>query len=374
MNTALIVAAGSGSRSQLNESKVLFKVNDKPIFLYSVETYLALGYQVILVVAKNDLDTIKTYVDDNVKLVIGGKTRSDSVRSGLAEVITPYVYIHDAARPMVSIEDIKKVESALELHDAVFLAEPVTSALKLYNNHHVESKDRNQYILAQTPQAFLTEKIKYAYIRNTKHYDDDIGLYQAFYPDEQVEVILSKKANPKLTYPEDFKAFKLMIESDIQRRIGHSFDLHRLKEGRKLILGGIEIEHSKGLLGHSDADVLLHAISEALLGALALGDLGTHFPDTDPRYKDLDSKEILKKAHELITEKGYFIRNIDSTIYAQMPKLNPHMTTIRENIATMLNVDIEKISVKATTYEGLEAIGKEEAMAAEAVVLLERLS
>lgn len=374
MNTALIVAAGSGSRSQLNESKVLFKANDKPLFLYSVETFLDMGYDVVLVVSKNDYHEIESYANDHVKLIIGGKTRSESVRLGLAEVITPYVYIHDAARPMISKASIKKVEKALELHDAVFLAEPVTSALKYYEDGVVLSKDRDQYVLAQTPQAFLTEKIRYASIRNTDQFDDDISLYQAFYPKETVEVIVSEEPNPKLTYPEDFKSFRQLIESKTQYRMGQSFDLHRLVEGRKLILGGIEIEHTKGLLGHSDADVLLHAISEAMLGALALGDLGTHFPDTDPQYKDLDSKTIVKRVWMMITDKGYRIKNIDSTIYAELPKLNPHMINMRTSISKLLNIRLEQISVKATTYEGLEAIGRQEAMAAEAVVLLERIS
>lgn len=374
MNTALIVAAGSGSRSQLKESKILHKVNDKPIFLYSVDTFLNIGYEVLLVVSKHDIEEVGTYVDDRVKLIIGGKTRSESVRLGLAKVVTPYVYIHDAARPMITAAAIHKVEEALSLHDAVFLAEPVTSALKRFEGGSLESKDRSQFVLAQTPQAFLTEKIRYAYIRHEKQYDDDISLYQAFYPDEEVEVIMTNDPNPKLTYRNDFKAFKQLEESENACRVGHSFDLHQLVEGRKLILGGIEIDHYKGLLGHSDADVLLHAISEAMLGALALGDLGTHFPDTDPQYKDIDSQIILRKAHALIVEKGYRINNIDSTIYAEKPKLNPYMTTIRTNIAKILNVDINKISVKATTYEGLEAIGKEKAIAAEAIVSLERLS
>ncbi len=371
MNTALIVAAGNGSRSQLNESKILFKVNDKPVFLYSVETFQSLGYEVILVVSKNDLEDVKAYVNDRVKVVIGGKTRSESVRLGLAEVITPYVYIHDAARPMIKQETIKKVEEALHLHDAVLLAEQVTSALKKVEDRKVISKNRAEYLLAQTPQAFLTEKIRYAYIRNTETFDDDMMLYQAFYPDEKVEVILSHDANPKLTYPEDFDIFKQSVERNNGVRIGHSFDLHRLVEGRPLMLGGIEISHNKGLLGHSDADVLLHAISEAMLGALALGDLGTHFPDTDPKYKDLDSKLILQKAHALIKDKGYLIKNIDATVYAELPKLNPYIKTLRTSIANLLNIDMHRVSVKATTYEGLDAIGKQEAMAAEAVILLE---
>ncbi len=156
-------------------------------------------------------------------------------------------------------------------------------------------------------------------------------------------------------------------------RIGHSFDIHALVEERPLWLGGIQIPFDKGLLGHSDADVLLHAISEAILGALALGDLGTHFPDTDPKYKGIDSKLILKDVLMLMQDKGYMIGNIDATVYAEVPKLNPHILAIRESIARMMSIDLDLVSVKATTYEKMDAIGEQKAMAAEAVVLLKKV-
>lgn len=155
-------------------------------------------------------------------------------------------------------------------------------------------------------------------------------------------------------------------------RIGQGFDLHRLVEGRALILGGVKIEHTKGLLGHSDADVLIHAIIDSLLGALCLGDIGQHFPDTDLKYKDVNSVELLKKVLELIKEKGYEIVNIDSTIQAQEPKLMPHIIAIRENLAKNMNLDINQISVKAKTYEKQDSIGKGEAIAVYCNTLLKK--
>lgn len=155
-------------------------------------------------------------------------------------------------------------------------------------------------------------------------------------------------------------------------RIGQGFDLHRLVEGRALILGGVKIEHTKGLLGHSDADVLIHAIIDSLLGALCLGDIGQHFPDTDSKYKDANSVELLKKVLELIEEKGYEIVNIDSTIQAQEPKLMPHIMLIRENLAKNINIDINQISVKAKTYEKQDSIGKGEAIAVYCNALLKK--
>lgn len=374
MNTALIVAAGAGTRAKLNQSKILYQVNHKPLFLYSVETFKSMGYTIVLVVSKDDLNEVRKYVTEDIKLVIGGKTRSESVKLGLKVVETPYVFIHDAARPLITKQTLFNIEKALEYHDAVLLAEKLTSALKKTNIQNYTSLNRDDYLLAQTPQAFLTEKIRFAYFRNEHTYDDDISLYQTFYPEEKIHVVINEDPNMKVTYPQDFAYVKAILEErDEHMRIGHSFDIHALVEGRPLWLGGIEIPFEKGLLGHSDADVLLHAISESILGALALGDLGTHFPDTDPKYKGIDSKLILKDVLMLMQDKGYKVANVDATIYAELPKLNPHILTIRESIARLMSVDLDLVSVKATTYEKMDAIGEQKAMAAEAVVLLKKV-
>ena len=153
-------------------------------------------------------------------------------------------------------------------------------------------------------------------------------------------------------------------------RIGHGYDVHQLVENRKLILGGVQIPHTKGLLGHSDADVLTHAIADALLGALGLGDIGKHFPDTDPRYAGADSLKLLRAVVELIHEKGYVVGNVDATVLAQKPKLAPHIDTMRQNLAAVLEVTVEQVSVKATTEEHLGFTGAEQGIAAHAVCLL----
>jgi 2-C-methyl-D-erythritol 2,4-cyclodiphosphate synthase len=155
-------------------------------------------------------------------------------------------------------------------------------------------------------------------------------------------------------------------------RIGIGYDIHRLVEGRKLIIGGVEIAFEKGLLGHSDSDVLTHAICDALLGAAALGDIGTHFPDTDPRFKGASSLDLLAHVVALIHERGYQIINVDSIVMAERPKLKPHVQAIREALAAILNIDVECVSVKAKTNEGLESVGRQEAMAAQAVILITR--
>lgn len=153
-------------------------------------------------------------------------------------------------------------------------------------------------------------------------------------------------------------------------RIGHSTDIHQLVEGRKLILGGVEIEHSKGLLGHSDADVLCHAVTEAIIGALAKGDIGTHFPDTDPKYKGVDSRILLRGAKEILDEAGYVLGNLDATIYAERPKMRPHIDAMRTNIAADLGATMEQVNIKATRGEKLGFVGREEGIASECVVLL----
>lgn len=153
-------------------------------------------------------------------------------------------------------------------------------------------------------------------------------------------------------------------------RIGHSTDIHQLVEGRKLILGGVEIEHSKGLLGHSDADVLCHAVTEAIIGALAKGDIGTHFPDTDPKYKGVDSRILLRGAKEMLDEAGYVLGNLDATIYAERPKMRPHIDAMRANIAADLGATMEQVNIKATRGEKLGFVGREEGIASECAVLL----
>jgi 2-C-methyl-D-erythritol 4-phosphate cytidylyltransferase / 2-C-methyl-D-erythritol 2,4-cyclodiphosphate synthase len=374
MNTALIVAAGTSSRAQTNQSKVLYKIAGKPIFMHSVDRFLSMGHKIILVVSKGDYKLFESYIKDHIKLVIGGETRSESVMLGLKEVQTPYVFIHDAARPLIHEEIILEVEKALEYHDAVLVCEKVTSALKKIEGSQIKSINRDEYLLAQTPQAFLTEKIRYAHIRNSKAFDDDIALYQSFYPEDKVHVVINQKPNIKVTYPQDFNYVKSHLEGESNMRIGHSFDIHQLVADKPLYLGGILIPHEKGLLGHSDADCLLHAICEAMLGALALGDLGTHFPDTDMKYKGIASSNLLKEVYQMIRHKGYEIGNIDAMVYAQEPKLTPYKESMQKNIASLLEIHLDQISIKATTYEKMDAIGEGLAIASEVVVMLRKVS
>lgn len=373
MNTALIVAAGAGIRSNLKTSKILYEINEKPLFMYSVELFQSLGYEICLVVSKADLNKVMDYVKPPVQVVTGGKTRGQSVLNGLKSITTPYVFIHDAARPFLSKPSVLALEKALEQHDAVFLAEPITSALKHVSKNDVTSIDRSQHLLAQTPQAFLTEKIRRAYLRADMFYDDDISLYQAIYEDADVEAIINQDINPKLTYHHDFIHYKKLMEGNLHMKVGHSYDIHALKQGRPLILGGIQIEHDKGLDGHSDADVCLHVIAEAMMGALGIGDLGTHFPDTDLKIEGISSQKIIQFVDDKMHAMDYEINNIDVTIYAEEPQLKSYIPLMRAKIAEMLNIALLQLNIKASTHEKMDAVGKKQAIAAEAVVLIKQV-
>ena len=249
--------------------------------------------------------------------------------------------------------------------DLAFLGAHLVDSIK---DKEFNNLIREDYILAYTPQYVKKNDYLKAYDKASKVYSDDVTLvYEEL--GIKPELVLGDTSNIKITNVSDY----LTVAKNINKyRIGHSWDTHKLVVGRKLILGGIEIPFDKGLLGHSDADALLHAIAESLLGALSLGDLGTHFPDTDPKYSGIDSKILLKKCYELVLEKGYVISNIDTMIYAEAPKMKPYINLMRESIANVLNININQISIKATTYEKMDAIGRGEAIACDSTVLVER--
>ncbi len=363
MDTALVLAAGRGTRTKLSANKIRYLLDSKPVFMHSVDKFLTLGFKIIIVAQKTDFSFIKSYFPEAV-LVEGGDSRSQSVENGLQEVESEYVFIHDAARPFVAPEVIKGVKKLLNKYDAVLTCKKVTSTIY---NKDLDVVAREQLIEAETPQAFLTEKIKQAYRkRGGEDYTDDISLFKK-YNKAEIGLFYHETNNEKITSEKEVEKY-LMPEF----KIGHSYDIHQITKERKLILGGVEIPVDFGLLGHSDADVLLHAISEAILGALGLGDLGTFFPDTDQEYLNMDSQKILLFSKEKLAEKKYHIENIDASIYAEVPKLKPYITKMKENIARILKIDSKRINLKAGTNEKMDAIGQQKAIAAEAVCLVKR--
>ena len=336
----------------------------KPIYLHSVELFLDLGYEVILV-TNLDLNI------PNVKIVKGGKTRGESVYNGILETSGDVVFVHDAARPMLTKEMVLLLEESLGSNDGVYLAKRVTDSIKHLNDDKYESVDRNQYILAETPQVFKTNVLKKAYDLVNKSYTDEVSLVEDLIKDAKIKPVFHTGYNDKITVYEDYIRIKKLIGDNT--RIGHSFDIHKLVLDRKLVLGGVEIDSKVGLLGHSDADVLLHAVTEAIIGALGIGDLGTNFSDNSPQFKDISSQLLLEKVINEMEYRKYGISNIDISLYLETPKMLKYRDNILSNLQRLLKIEKSRINFKVTTTEKIGPIGQNEAIAAEAVVIIEEV-
>lgn len=369
--TAIIVAAGASRR--MGFDKLSYRLPDGQTVLEKSCAAMAAHpavTQLVLVAGGNReaCEAIAAACPKSCTVVAGGLTRADSVRNGLAVARGELVAIHDAARPFVSLEVIEEVLQAAERTGAAAPAVPVKDTIKVARQDGTveHTPDRATLYAVQTPQCF--SRLKYCQALEQVKDDrihlvtDDCSLFElAGMP---VTLTAGAYENYKITTKEDLQKEKTM-------RIGHGYDVHRLVEGRKLILGGVEIPYEKGLLGHSDADVLLHAVMDAVLGAAALGDIGKHFPDNDPAYKGADSMVLTRAVSDLIRTKGYTVGNIDATILCQAPKLAPHIPAMRQNIADAFGVPVDAVSVKATTEEHLGFTGEGLGIAAHAVALLE---
>ena len=369
--TAILVAAGSSRR--MGFDKLSVRLPDGRTVLETSAAALAehpAVTQLVLVAGGNRAacEAIAASCPKPCTVVQGGAARADSVKNGLAAADGELVAIHDAARPFVSGAVISAALAAAETMGAAAPAVPVKDTVKIVKEDHTvrQTPDRAALYAVQTPQCFrralYLQALETVSGEQAAQVTDDCSLFElAGLP---VQLTEGDYANFKITTKEDLKGETTM-------RIGHGYDVHRLVEGRKLILGGVEIEYEKGLLGHSDADVLLHAVMDALLGAAALGDIGQHFPDTDPAYQGADSLELTRHVARILHEHGYTVGNVDATILCQRPKLAPHIPAMRRNIAEALGVSVENISVKATTEEKLGFTGEGLGIAAHAVALLQ---
>lgn len=369
--TAIIVAAGASRR--MGFDKLSYRLPDGQTVLEKSCAALAAHpavTQLVLVAGANreTCERIAQRCPKPCVVVAGGETRADSVRHGLEVASGELVAIHDAARPFVSQAVITAAVQAAAQTGAAAPAVPVKDTIKVAdaNGRVQNTPDRATLYAVQTPQCFSRKLYLEALERVTGDkahlVTDDCSLFElAGMP---VTLTQGDYENYKITTKEDLQKEKTM-------RIGHGYDVHRLVEGRKLILGGVDIPYEKGLLGHSDADVLLHAVMDAVLGAAALGDIGKHFPDTDPAYKGADSLALTRAVAKLIAEHGYTVGNIDATILCQAPKLAPHIATMRQNIADAFGISLDAVSVKATTEEHLGFTGEGLGIAAHAVALLE---
>lgn len=377
MNILILLAAGEGHRMGAGINKVLLKVENKSVVRRSADAFFPFVDQLILVYHAGELEQMKQELCDlrsehKIIFVQGGSTRQISVFNALKAY--PYedqdiILIHDAARCLVSKEVIEQaLHSAIENGSGIpCLA--MTDTVKVSYDGRIAEKtpSRSTLFRAQTPQCFKWPVIRDAYLKaEADHHigTDDASLVE--YNGGKVFMTEGSESNVKLTSPEDMKVFNRQYSF----RIGHGYDVHRLTKERKLILCGVEIPHTLGLLGHSDADVAIHALMDAILGALGLWDIGHFFPDTDEQYKGISSMILLNRVMEKVQERESEIVNCDITIVAQKPKLAPYIPTMRQKLAEALGCQDIDVNIKATTTEGLGFEGKEEGISAQAVCLL----
>lgn len=374
----IIAAAGRGRRLGTSVPKQYLKIGGEYVLAKTIKAFEAIDeIDYIFVVTNEDYkETCARIVADcgfcKVEGIVGGGSRrQDSVYNALQEINArkpgvSMVLIHDGARPFVEEEVIRNVLKETENTGAAVACVAMKNSVRVMEPGMQASKsvDRTEYYSVQTPQGFRKSMLIDAY---DQAYDDDFeGTDDASIVERvgyDIAIVDGDYGNIKITTKED-----LPMES----RVGTGFDVHQLTEGRKLILGGVEIPFERGLLGHSDADVLTHAVMDALLGAACLGDIGRHFPDSDMQYKGISSLTLLEKVRKMLEENFYNIGNIDVTLIAQRPKISPYIDEMRDNLAAALELDKSRINIKGTTTEKLGFTGREEGIACEAVCSIYR--
>jgi 2-C-methyl-D-erythritol 4-phosphate cytidylyltransferase/2-C-methyl-D-erythritol 2,4-cyclodiphosphate synthase len=388
----VIVAAGRGERAGSDIPKQFRIVQDKPLLAHSVEAFLQ--YQplakIIIVLAEGQREQANGFLpkDPRIAYAVGGATRRDSVHSGLnmlqdQAASDSAILIHDAARPF-GLQPNGTVAALLAALDANQAAVPVLPiADSMVSNSDIVlggAVDRNDYLRVQTPQAFHYAAIKQAHDNwpiDAMEPTDDARMAQHFGHD--VAIVTGDEKLAKITFAQDFERISGDMDDSQNAartapfptiRTGIGYDVHRLENGEHIWLCGVKIAHNKKLKGHSDADVGLHALTDAILGALAMGDIGDHFPDTDPQWKGASSDRFLAHAGKLAQEVGYQISNVDVTLICEAPKIKPHREAMRRAMADILNIDVGSVSLKATTSEGLGFTGRGEGIAAQAIATL----
>ena len=376
---AIITAGGSGSRAGFKQNKILEIIDGEPVIKKTLLVFdNAKRVDDIIVVYKDgDLQKLKEILSDikkPLKFVLGGKTRFESVKNALQVVDDGVVLIHDGARPYLDQKDLSNCIKSVLVDGSAILTAPLVNTIvesDIYGN--AISSTRNNLYSATTPQCFKTCEIKRAYelAGSGESFTDDAGVYCSFIG--KAKIVKGSADNKKLTFKEDFKSNlnipELLPIIDAPTRVGTGFDLHRLVENRKLILGGVEIPHSKGLLGHSDADVLTHAIMDALLSSASLRDIGYYFSDKDEKYKDISSMILLREVVKMLNEKGVKPLFVSAVIMAEKPKLSKFVPQIKENLAKAISISEDKISITLTTLEGIGIVGREEGISCRATVL-----
>ena len=367
---AAILAAGRGQRFGADKTEAV--LGNRPVWRWSVDTYLAhpLVDSIILVTAAEKVSALQHLVSSKVQVIVGGETRQESSRAALAAAgDADVLLVHDAARPFVSAEAITRVIEAVKITGAAALATPVRDTIKEVTETAVRTLNRTHLVAMQTPQGATVDILQSAHESATSEYTDEMAMIEAL--GIRPEIVAGEPDNFKITTPEDLTRAQALLGMP-ENRVGIGYDIHPFSDdpGRVLVLGGVSFPDHKALDGHSDADVILHAATDALLGAAGLGDIGVHFPNTDLRWKGAPSTTFLDHAATLIYQAGWKIVNLDLTAIAETPKIMKRATDIRACIADCLGIDISRVSIKATTNERLGSIGRSEGIAAFATASL----
>jgi 2-C-methyl-D-erythritol 4-phosphate cytidylyltransferase / 2-C-methyl-D-erythritol 2,4-cyclodiphosphate synthase len=367
----IIVAAGRGSRAGGDRPKQWQDLAGKPVIAHTIAAFSGLG-RIITVVHPDDAAFARSLGTETVH---GGQTRAQSVMNALHALKgsdTTHVLIHDGARPLISRSVIDGVLNALQHTPAAAPALPVSDALWLGLDGMVTgTQDRTHLYRAQTPQGFHFPAILNAHLAHPGNAADDIEVARAF--GMTASITPGDEDNIKLTYPADFARAEAILKGrDMDVRLGNGYDVHAFTAGDHVWLCGVQVPHNRALLGHSDADVGMHALTDAIYGALAEGDIGQHFPPSDPQWKGAASHIFLSHAMTRLRTRGYTLANADITLVCERPKIGPHATEMRMALARIMGVEVERISVKATTSERLGFTGREEGIAALATATLIR--